>query len=104
MRDVDAEIFADIGEIAFIGSERVPGIFTNKHREIAHSDGSFVGVDISFDCQHSSVIEALTPGDPVRIVGLDDEGDEHELGTYRFHRRLQRKGDESGLVILDLLT
>lgn len=101
-RALDAEIFEDIGEILRVGDVEIPGIFVKRPREIAISDdGSFVGVELSFDCQVSDAVGSLERGDEVSVIARDEEGDE-DLGTYRFVRRLPPQGDESGLVVLEL--
>jgi hypothetical protein len=102
MRTIDAQIFAEIGEIAIVGSTEIPGIFTKRHREVPLQDGSFVGLDISFDCQISPAIAALVEDDELHIVARDALGAERDLGTYKFRRRLPKGADESGLVILEL--
>jgi len=102
-RALDAEIFDEIGEVLVVGSIEIPGIFFRRPREVAISDdGQFVGVELSFDCQHNATVAALTRGDEVTVLARDDDGEEEVLGTYRFIRRLPNDGDESGLVVIEL--
>ena len=102
MRGIDAELFAELGEVMLIGSVEVPGVFINRPREIEMTDGTFVGLSISFDCQMIEKVQNLERGALVKIIGNDDEGNTQPLGTYTFQRRVPEQGDESGLVILEL--
>lgn len=102
MRETDAAIFEEVGEAMLIGSTEIPGCFFNRPREIGHTDGTFVGLAISFDCQITPEVAALARGNEVSIVGRDDEGTERDLGTYFFQRRVPDEGDESGLVVCEL--
>ena len=92
MPEIDAEIFDAIGETLSIGTDDHKGMFYNRHREVEFADGSFAALDISFDCQITADILALAEGDEVTV-----EGDE-----YRFVRRIPDRGDESGLVTIEL--
>ena len=98
MKAIDAKIFAAIGETLRVGSERIPGIFNNRYHEIQLPDDTIVGLNITFDCQYSPVIEQLVDGDTVEVLGDRDVS----LGIFRFVRRIPPKGDESGKVILEL--
>jgi hypothetical protein len=101
-RELDAQIFADIGELMLVDSAEIPGVFFKRPRELDMSDGTFVGVDISFDCQITDAVAALERNDSVSIVGRDDAGGERDLGTYLFQRRLPNNADESGRVTCEL--
>lgn len=101
-REVDAEIFAEIGEVLIRGSIETPGIFFSQYREISLGGEEYAALDISFDCQLDDSIAGLAVEDPVQIVGRDDLGNERDLGTYRFMRRLPNAGTESGLVHVEL--
>lgn len=102
MRGIDAELFAELGEVMLIGSLEVPGVFINRPREVEHTDGTFIGLNISFDCQMIDRVKNLERGTLVKIIAKDDEDNERKLGTYTFQRRFPDQGDESGLVILEL--
>lgn len=101
-REIDAEIFADLGELMLVRSAEVPGVFFNRPREVGTTDGTFVGVDLSFDCQINDTVRNLQRGDEVKIVAKNDAGEQRALGTYAFHRRVPEQGDESGLVTCEL--
>jgi len=98
MPGIDATIFAAIGETAVIDGQEVKGIFTKRYREIEGRDGSIVGLDISFDCQHQAFMDDLAPGDTITIKVADDDAGV----DYKFRRQLVRRGDESGLIIMEL--
>lgn len=90
-----------------VGSLSIPGKFYRRYREVGFSDGTFVGVDLSFDLQltdeNEADVMALVENDAVSISAIDDEtGAERDLGSYKFKRRMPRDGDESGLMILEL--
>ena len=101
-RAIDAAIFDAIGERMLVGSVEIPGVFYNRPREVDAGEGRFIGVEISFDCQISSTVSALERDELVQVIARDNDGIERDLGTYQFHRRVPDKGDESGLVIVDL--
>ena len=101
-RALDLEIFEEIGELMLVGSLEIPGMFFNQPRQVDSGEGAFIGVDVSFDCQITPAIVALVPDELVRIVARDDEGNERDLGTWALQARIPDKGDESGLVVLDL--
>lgn len=96
MPEVDALIFAHLGEILLVGGVEVPGMFHRQPREIQLNNGSIVGLEISFDCQINATVKALAKNAVVSIKGKPE--------TYRFVRRVPPDGDESGLVILELGT
>lgn len=92
MPDIDAEIFAAIGETLAIGTNDHKGIFYNQHRVIELRDGSIAALDISFDCQITDAIKSLAENEQVTVEGHG----------FRFIRRLPDQGDESGKVTLEL--
>ncbi len=103
MPAIDAEIFAALGnegmaEVMTIGTDDVPGIFFNRYRELETRDGGFVGLELSFDCQITDAVRALTKADTVEIRDAQAETG----ATYRFERRVPDAGDESGLVTVEL--
>lgn len=101
-REIDAEIFEEIGEVMISGSIETRGVFFNRPRSVGNSEGEFVGLELSFDCQLSDHVGELVRGDLVQIVARDDAGLERDLGTYAFQRRVPDAGDESGLVHIEL--
>lgn len=94
MPEIDALIFAHVGDTAEIGTETVAGVFYRRYRQIESPDGSVMGLDLSFDCQVNASVLALTEGDTITIKNEE----------YQFTRRLPERGDESGLVTLQLAT
>jgi hypothetical protein len=95
MRDIRREIFEDIGEVMVIGSSQIPGKFFRRSRELEFDDGSVATLALSFDCQHTPILEKLEEGVTVQIKGH---------GYFRFLRSLPPGGDESGLVHVELGT
>jgi hypothetical protein len=101
MPAIDSSIFDAIGETLFSGTDEATGIFRNGYREIEYSNGTIVGLHISFDCQWQSWMAELVEGAAVRITYPgSDKPDEN----YRFIRRVPSTGDESGLIVLELGT
>lgn len=94
MPTIDAAIFAAIGEVAVVSGQNVPGIFTDRYREIPLPDGAVAGVHRTFDTQISDLILGLAENAPVQIGSK----------TFRMLQRLPDKGDESGRVTLVLGT
>lgn len=101
MPEIDALIFDKIGEVGVFGEHEAVGVFSNKYREIEYSNGTIVGLDISFDCQWQSWMADLTEGDAVTI---QYPGSDKASESYRFIRRVPVKGDESGLTVMELGT
>jgi hypothetical protein len=87
-------IFGILGETLINGSHEHKGRFFNRYREIEFADGSFAALEISFECQKSDDLLALTENEQVTVEG----------NTYRFIRRLPDQGDESGKLIIELGT
>lgn len=85
-------IFGILGETAVIAGQEVKGKFYRKYREIDYSNGTIVGLDISFDCQWQAFMASLNEGDALTVEG----------SSYRFLRRIPPQGDESGRVTLEL--
>lgn len=94
MPEIDAAIFAAIGEVAVIAGQNVPGIFNDRYREIPLPDGSVQGVHRTFDTQMSTVVGGLEENGPVQIGAR----------TFRLLQRIPDQGDESGRVTLVLGT
>lgn len=92
MAQVDADIFAAMGDTATINGTDVQGMFHNGYREVETENGPLIGLYISFDTQYTVLIGNLQRGDDVKIDGTN----------YAFQRRLPEKGDESGKVTLEL--
>ena len=93
MPEIDAAIFAAIGEGAVIRGQQVPGIFNERYREIPLPDGSVMGLNRTFDTQVTAAVLALEDQELVTIPGR---------GNYRFLQRIPERGDESGRVTLVL--
>jgi hypothetical protein len=87
-------IFGILGETAVIADVEHKGRFFNRYRIIELRDGSIAALDISFDCQVTAQVLALTEGDNVTIDATD----------YRFIKRLPDRGDESGKCTIELGT
>ena len=81
-----------IGDLATIGTSEVRGKFFRKYREVQLPDGTISGLDLSFDCNVSVDILALTKDEEITVDGT----------VYRFLRHVPPGGDESGLVTLEL--
>jgi len=89
------------GEAAVISGTEVLGKFFNRYRELDYSNGTTVGLSISFDCQWQDFMADLEEGDTITIKYRGtDKADE----SYRFLRRIPPGGDESGKVTLELGT
>lgn len=94
---MDARLYKSrIAAPATIPGEASPirGSFHSKPREVEMPDGSFIALDLSFQCQITNAIRVLTEDDQLAIEGT----------LYRFVRRIPDQGDESGNVILELGT
>ncbi len=87
-------VFENVGDDVVIGSEIVRGAFSLRYREVPLSDGSLVGLNISFDCMMNGIIADLVEGDILTFDNVD----------YLFIRRVPQAGDETGLVTLELGT
>lgn len=101
---VDADIFAQLGEIAVFDSHEIRGVFQRTYREVEFPNGAVAGLELSFDCQYTDVIGELSENDEIEIFGENVQGTRRSLGRYRFLRELIPGGDESGLTILELGT
>lgn len=94
---IDARLYKSrIATPATIPGEVDPirGTFHAKPREVELQDGSFIALDISFQCRITDAIRVLAEGDQIAINDV----------LYRFLRRIPDLGDESGNVILELGT